>query len=97
MFLEASEGEGLFLCPGHSARPHRPAFAPAAEVQGWQFWGAGCSQLRGKLEKGGPGAFRISSLGDAAVLRVSAFGKKSLGLKEPGIASSIRRGIALLK
>lgn len=64
---------------------------------GSQFQGAGCFQLRGKLEKGGESAFWISSLGNAAVLRVLAFEKNPLGLKEPDIASSIRGGTAILK
>lgn len=44
------------------------------------------AQLSTQLGPGGQSAFLVSGVGNAAVLRVSAFERNPLGLKEPDIA-----------
>ena len=79
-FQKLMEWEGLFLCLGRwnskaqgrrQGQADRPAFASAADDQGWQFQGAGCCRLKGGLGTGGQGALWDSSQGKAAVLSYS--------------------------
>lgn len=51
-------------------------------------------QLSIQLEQGGHSAFLVSSLGNAAVLRILVFEKNPLMLKEPDIVSPISGGTA---
>lgn len=80
----------------HSAGSDKLAFAPAADVWGWQFCSAplspalstGCSQL--ELHLG-------SQVWGTLMCSVLAFEKNLLGLKEADVASSSRGGTAILK
>lgn len=60
--LEELQGPEWHTVPG-------PAFAPAADILGWQFQDAGCSPLEGKLGEEGQSRFWVSRLGNAVVLR----------------------------
>lgn len=75
-FQSLRRGEGLLLCSGTwSCRADQYPVPGQLLLQqqtsrGWQFQGTGCSQREGELGKGGQSTCWVSSLWNAAVLRV---------------------------
>lgn len=75
-FQSLRSGEGPFLCSGTwSCRADQYPVRGQLSLQqqtsrGWQFQGTGCSQMEGELGKAGQNTFWVSSLRNAAVLRV---------------------------